>query len=146
MAVGSTANSRVRMADDFTTNGARYYVGNVFEALDTPGQWYLHLFLPEQPDLNWRNPNLKAAMFDVARFWLERGVDGFRLDAIGTVYENPDLPDHAGRSLLELQQEGINAKTPEEYKKLETAWQTLFQYQQYLNSFKFEFIKREVNG
>jgi alpha-glucosidase len=60
----------------------------------TTGQWYYHFFFAEQPDLNWRNPEVKAAMFDAVRFWLALGVDGFRLDAIGTIFEDPDLPDH----------------------------------------------------
>ncbi|MEZ4560931.1 MAG: alpha-amylase family glycosyl hydrolase, partial [Caldilineaceae bacterium] len=47
---------------------------------ESTGQYYLHSFLSEQPDLNWRNPAVKAAMFDVYRFWLDRGVDGFRID------------------------------------------------------------------
>jgi len=46
------------------------------------GQYYLHSFLHEQPDLNWRNPAVRAAMYDVLRFWLARGVDGFRVDVI----------------------------------------------------------------
>ena len=46
------------------------------------GQYYLHSFLPQQPDLNWRNPEVKQALFAVIRFWLERGVDGFRLDVV----------------------------------------------------------------
>jgi alpha-glucosidase len=46
----------------------------------TREQYYLHIFLSEQPDLDWRNPEVRAAMFDVARFWLDRGVDGFRID------------------------------------------------------------------
>ena len=46
------------------------------------GRWYYHAFLPEQPDLNWRNPAVVAAMDDVLRFGLERGVDGFRVDAV----------------------------------------------------------------
>ncbi|WP_129793007.1 alpha-amylase family glycosyl hydrolase [Sphingosinicella sp. CPCC 101087] len=45
-------------------------------------QYYYHAFLPEQPDLNWRNPDVREAMFDVLRFWLDRGVDGFRVDVI----------------------------------------------------------------
>ncbi len=57
-------------------------------------QWYYHFFFAEQPDLNWRNPEVKRAMFDAVRFWLDMGVDGFRLDAIGTLFEAPDLPDH----------------------------------------------------
>jgi alpha-glucosidase len=46
------------------------------------GQWYLHLFLPEQPDLDWSNPEVEAAMHEVLRFWLDRGVDGFRADVV----------------------------------------------------------------
>jgi len=60
----------------------------------TTEQWYYHFFFAEQPDLNWRNPEVKAAMFGAVRFWLELGVDGFRLDAIGTLFEDPNLPDH----------------------------------------------------
>jgi alpha-glucosidase len=57
------------------------------------GQWYLHLFLAEQPDLNWNNPAVRAAMADVLRFWMRRGVDGFRLDAINSLGKDPALPD-----------------------------------------------------
>ncbi len=51
----------------------------------TTGQHYLHLFLPGQPDLNWREPAVVEAMHDVLRFWLDRGVDGFRADAVHTI-------------------------------------------------------------
>lgn len=57
-------------------------------------QSYYHFFYPEQPDLNWRNPEVKTAMFDVVRFWLDKGVVGFRLDAINTLYEDPELKDN----------------------------------------------------
>lgn len=57
-------------------------------------QYYYHFFYKEQPDLNWRNPEVKDAMFDVARFWLNRGVAGFRLDAICTLFEDPALRDN----------------------------------------------------
>ncbi len=55
------------------------------------GEYYYHYFMKQQPDLNWRNPAVKQAMWDAVRFWLEMGVDGFRLDAIGTIYEDPDI-------------------------------------------------------
>jgi alpha-glucosidase len=58
------------------------------------GQYYLHTFLPEQPDLNWRNPEVRAAMFDNARFWLDRGVDGFRIDVAQMVMKDPLLRDN----------------------------------------------------
>lgn len=56
-------------------------------------EWYLHLFLPQQPDLNWRNPEVVAAMHDVLRFWLDRGVDGFRLDVIHLIGKDEGLAD-----------------------------------------------------
>ncbi len=58
------------------------------------GQYYLHSFLREQPDLNWRNPQLKAAMLDVLRTWLERGVDGFRIDVAHYIMKDPFLRDN----------------------------------------------------
>jgi alpha-glucosidase len=59
--------------------------------------WYLHSFYPEQPDLDWRNPEVVAAMQDVVRFWLARGVDGFRLDALDRLMKDPDLRDDPPR-------------------------------------------------
>lgn len=57
-------------------------------------QWYLHLFLPEQPDLNWRNPAVEAAIHDAMRFWLRRGVAGFRLDVYNCYRKHPQLADN----------------------------------------------------
>jgi len=57
-------------------------------------QYYYHMFYPEQPDLNWRNPEVESAMHDVLRFWFERGVAGFRLDAVDSMFEDPRLPDN----------------------------------------------------
>ncbi|MFE3493337.1 glycoside hydrolase family 13 protein [Streptomyces sp. NPDC059175] len=65
----------------------------VTEADGTPGQWYLHMFTPEQPDLNWRNPEIGAHFDEVLRFWLDRGVDGFRIDVAAGLYKDPELPD-----------------------------------------------------
>ena len=50
--------------------------------------------MKQQPDLNWHNPEVKKAMWDAARFWLDLGVDGYRLDAIGTIYEDVNLTPH----------------------------------------------------
>ena len=61
---------------------------------EATGQYYLRAFLPEQPDLNWRNPELKAAMLDVLRFWFERGVDGFRVDVLWHIVKAEGLPDN----------------------------------------------------
>lgn len=57
------------------------------------GQWYLHLFDPAQPDLNWRNPEVRAEFEDVLRFWLDRGVDGFRVDVAHGMIKAEGLPD-----------------------------------------------------
>ena len=58
------------------------------------GQWYLHSFTSAQPDLNWRNPDARAAMHDVLRFWLRRGVDGFRIDVPHRLGKHPELADN----------------------------------------------------
>ena len=71
-------------------------VGPAWSFDEHTGQWYLHSFMKEQPDLNWDNPEVEAAMHDVLRFWLERGVDGFRLDAIVKIAKDPRLRDNAG--------------------------------------------------
>ncbi|MFU8840845.1 MAG: alpha-amylase family glycosyl hydrolase [Nitriliruptoraceae bacterium] len=60
---------------------------------EVTGQYYLHQFLPEQPDLNWRNPELRERMLDVLRFWIDRGVDGFRSDVIHMIGKDPALRD-----------------------------------------------------
>jgi len=57
-------------------------------------QYYYHFFYPQQPDLNWRNPAVEKAMFDVTRWWYKRGVAGFRLDAVDTLFEDPQLRDN----------------------------------------------------
>lgn len=54
----------------------------------------MHLFEPKQPDLNWRNPQVRAAIYDAMRFWLKRGVDGFRVDVIWMLIKHPDFPDN----------------------------------------------------
>ena len=57
-------------------------------------QFYYHYFYPQQPDLNWRNPKVANAMYDSTRFWYKRGVVGFRLDAVDTLFEDPNLTDN----------------------------------------------------
>jgi alpha-glucosidase len=94
------------------------------------GQFYYHFFFKEQPDLNWRNPEVKKAMWQAVRYWLDLGVDGFRLDAIGTIFEHPGLPDHPIKlSLADLYRQLRFASTQEEW---DEAWQLkerMFQYQ-----------------
>jgi alpha-glucosidase len=57
-------------------------------------QYYYHMFLPQQPDLNWHSPEVRRALMVATRFWLERGVDGFRLDVFNAWYEQADYPDN----------------------------------------------------
>ena len=59
----------------------------------TTNQYYYHHFYTEQPDLNWRNPQVRKAMYDAMRFWLDRGVAGFRIDAVSRLFEDPNLHD-----------------------------------------------------
>jgi alpha-glucosidase len=68
------------------------------------GQWYLHSFMPQQPDLNWWNPEVRAAMDQVMRFWLDRGVDGFRVDVAHKMAYDPELRDNP---LVELDDEDL---------------------------------------
>jgi alpha-glucosidase len=75
-------------------NWLSVFGGSAWEWDEATGQYYLHSFLKEQPDLNWRNPEVKAAMFDVVRFWLERGVDGFRLDVAHYIMKDPEMRDN----------------------------------------------------
>ncbi len=59
-------------------------------------QYYLHTFSPQQPDLNWQNQEMRTALYNIIRWWIEKGVDGFRLDAISFISKAADFPDHAG--------------------------------------------------
>ena len=67
--------------------------GSTWEWDEATEQYYLHLFLPEQPDVNWADPDLEAAQHDVLRFWLDRGVDGFRMDVLNAIGKDPEPRD-----------------------------------------------------
>ncbi|MEO6715320.1 MAG: alpha-amylase family glycosyl hydrolase [Mycobacteriales bacterium] len=69
-------------------------VGPAWTLDEASGQYYLHSFLPEQPDLNWENPELRAAMHETLRFWMDRGVDGFRIDVTHRLGKDPLLRDN----------------------------------------------------
>ncbi|HEY5573591.1 MAG TPA: alpha-amylase family glycosyl hydrolase [Anaerolineales bacterium] len=75
-------------------NWQSVFGGSAWEWDEKTEQYYLHSFLKEQPDLNWRNPEVKAAMFDAVRFWLERGVDGFRIDVAHYIMKDPQMRDN----------------------------------------------------
>ena len=74
-------------------NWTAAFGGPAWSRDEKTGRWYLHTFYPEQPDLDWRNPEVVAAMQGVVRFWLDRGVDGFRVDALNVVVKDEQLRD-----------------------------------------------------
>ena len=81
---------------DRPNNWSSAFGGTAWHQYPYPGRgerYYLHSFYPEQPDLDWRNPEVIAAMQDVLRFWLDRGVDGYRIDAIDRLLKDPQLRD-----------------------------------------------------
>ena len=75
------------------TNWRSIFGGSAWEYDETRGQYYLHTFLPEQPDLNWANPAVRQALIDVARFWADKGVGGFRMDAITYIRKPAEFLD-----------------------------------------------------
>ncbi|MFE6741807.1 glycoside hydrolase family 13 protein [Streptomyces tubercidicus] len=80
----------------------------VTETDGSDGQWYLHMFTPEQPDLNWRNPAVRTDFDSVLRFWLDRGVDGFRIDVAAGLFKHPELPDSPDPSADERTRDSVN--------------------------------------
>ncbi|WP_406288976.1 alpha-glucosidase [Embleya sp. NBC_00896] len=74
-------------------NWGSFFSGPAWEFDAASGEYYLHLFSPKQPDLNWENPEVRQAVHAMMRWWLDRGVDGFRMDVINLVSKDPDLPD-----------------------------------------------------
>jgi alpha-glucosidase len=67
------------------------FLGSAWEWDDASGQYYFHSFLKDQPDLDWTNPSVRAAMKDVLRFWFRRGIDGFRVDVVNLLAKGPEL-------------------------------------------------------
>jgi len=72
-------------------NWTSFFGGSAWTWDDVRGQFYMHTFLPEQPDVNWRNPQVRDAMLTMVRGWLDRGVDGFRLDVFNAFFKHADL-------------------------------------------------------
>ncbi|MEJ7560974.1 MAG: alpha-amylase family glycosyl hydrolase [Ilumatobacteraceae bacterium] len=89
---------------------AQFPDGQAWTWDEATSQWYLHLFTPEQPDLDWDNPEVEAAMHDTLRFWLDRGVDGFRMDVVHLIGKDPalaDLPEGQERSAVVTNDEPV---------------------------------------
>jgi alpha-glucosidase len=93
--------------------------GSAWKFDPATNQYYYHYFYVEQPDLNWRNPAVKDAMLDVTRWWYKRGVAGFRLDAVDTLFEDPKLQDNPilrpGKNAFgdPIEEDKYNTKLPE---------------------------------
>ena len=85
-------------ADGLENNWRAAFGGPAWSQDGRTGRWYLHSFFPEQPDLDWRRPDVVEAMQEVVRFWLGHGADGFRVDAIDRVAKHPDLLDDPPRA------------------------------------------------
>lgn len=112
-------------------NWSSTFGGSAWELDEKTGEYYYHFFFKEQPDLNWKNPEVKKAMFDSVRFWLDMGVDGFRLDAIGTIFEDERYLDHPEKQTLE-ELEAQYLRTLLENKSADSimqSWDRMFQYQ-----------------
>jgi len=79
---------------DQPNNWQASFGGKAWDFDDTSGQYYLHLFTKEQPDVNWRNPAVRQEQLKTFRFWMEHDVDGFRLDVFNAYFKHPDFPDN----------------------------------------------------
>ena len=104
--------------------------GSAWELDPQTDQYYYHYFFKEQPDLNWHNPEVKQAMWDVVRFWLDLGVDGYRLDAIATIFEDPSDANHNSQlSQSELFHTINQNETSESYYRIKQLKQMMFGHQ-----------------
>ena len=104
---------------DEPNNWMSNFGGSGWEWDERTGQYYYHSFLKEQPDLNWRNPAVRAAMYDVLRFWLNKGVDGFRVDVMWLLIkddqyrDNPPVPQSVSAQSNSTLSPVYNANRPE---------------------------------
>ena len=116
---GSAERARFHFADGHGADGSeppnnwRSIFGGpawtrIAEPDGSPGQWYLHTFAPEQPDWNWTHPDVPALFERVLRFWLDRGVDGFRVDVAQGLHKAPGLPDHPDAAADEATGDPVN--------------------------------------
>lgn len=80
-------------------NWTSFFSGSAWQLDEATGEYYLHLFTKKQPDLNWENPKLRKSVYDMMSFWLDKGVDGFRMDVINLISKVPGLPDDGKEGL-----------------------------------------------
>ena len=79
--------------DEVPNNWGSSFGGSAWEYVEAVDQYYLHCFAKEQPDLNWDNPKVREDVYDILRFWLDKGIDGFRMDVITLISKDPTFPD-----------------------------------------------------
>lgn len=106
--------------DDPPTNWVSVFSGPAWSYDEHTGQWFRHTYLPTQPDLNWRNPEVVEAMLGVARFWLDMGVDGFRVDAAHQMMKDPEMRD--------------NPPVPHDYQR---PWKDMGPYDQFIHLYDY---------
>ncbi|SEL11188.1 alpha-glucosidase [Carnobacterium iners] len=110
-----------KAADQLPNNWASFFGGSVWEKEPLGEQYYFHLFAKEMPDLNWGNPNVQSAMLEVASFWMEKGIDGFRLDAFIHMDKEegyPDVPTAVDGELVLAENYYANLPKVNEYMKI----------------------------
>jgi len=117
---------------DRANNWQSVFGGPAWTWDEITSQYYLHLFLPEQPDLNWRNPEVRQALFAEARFWLDRGVDGFRLDVADAYFKDAQFRDNpfhlGGLRAYERQKHVYDRNQPETHQALKEFRKLVDQY------------------
>lgn len=90
----SSAHGKIGGEPGLPNNWGSFFGGPAWSFDEKTGQYYLHQFVREQPELNWRNPQVEQTMYETLRFWLKRGVDGFRMDVIGLIIKDEALRDN----------------------------------------------------
>ncbi len=144
-APGSRSRDRYMFRDGLGEDGATppnnwqsVFGGGAWERVTerdgTPGQWYLHLFDVKQPDLNWANPEVREEFHAIVRFWLDRGVDGFRVDVAHGLVKDPSLPDSTSREQLELLH-GVDAFHPQPFWDQDGVHEIYREWRQILDSY-----------
>ena len=100
---------------DPPNNYPSFFSGSAWQWDDTTRQFYLHLFAVKQPDLNWENPKVRQEVYSLMRFWLDKGVDGFRMDVIPLIGKTPGLPDLSPEQLKDPSKVWANGPRRDEY-------------------------------
>ncbi len=100
---------------DPPNNYPSYFSGSAWQWDDATKQFYLHLFAVKQPDLNWENPKVRQDVYSLMRFWLDKGVDGFRMDVIPLISKIPGLPDLSPEQLKDPSKVWANGPRRDEF-------------------------------